>query len=67
MQALLYLIDTEDDLRRAIAVCAGKGMAIVHRGSNLELDEGILNERWLREDNVLEFGANFANCLLYTS
>jgi hypothetical protein len=31
MQALLYLIDTEDDLRRAIAVCSTKKLKIVHR------------------------------------
>ena len=63
MRALLYMIDTEDDLRRAMAVCSGRGMKIVHRRCRQELDEDIFKRGWFLKSGcrILGLGATFAD------
>src|SRR5260370_34651621 len=63
MRALLHIIETEDDLRRALAMCAAMGLTIVHRKSPQELDEDIVNRgRFLNQGSrILGLGASLGD------
>jgi len=68
MQALLRMIDTEDDLRRAMAVCSAKKVRIVHRKHQRKLDEDIIRSggfntsfRGYRSHCILGLGATFGD------
>ena len=63
MQALLRMIETEDDLRRAVAVCSAQQMTIVHRRSHQELDENIIRQGWFIRNGfwILGLGPTFGD------
>ena|ERR1019366_8752942 len=63
MQALLHMIDNEDDLRCAIALCSAKGVTIVHRECAQELDEEIIERCWFLNNGcwILRLGATFGD------
>jgi hypothetical protein len=63
MQALLHMIETEDDLRRAVAVCSAQQMTIVHRRSHQELDETIIRQGWFISNGfwILGLGPTFGD------
>ena len=63
MQALLHMIDNEDDVRRALAMCSAVGLTIVHRKIPQELDEDIVNRGWFvnRGCWILELGVTFGD------
>jgi internalin A len=44
MQALLHLIDTPENARRAAALCTARQCSIVHRTHGIELDEDVILE-----------------------
>jgi hypothetical protein len=73
MQALLYLIDTEDDLRRAIAVCSTKKLKIVYRKYHRKLDEDVVNSGGFNPNSggygshcILGLGATFGDRWMLT-
>src|ERR1022692_3069194 len=68
MRALLHMIDTEDDLRRAMAVCSAKGLRIVHRKHQRKLDEDVIKSGGFntsvgdhRSHPILGLGATFGD------
>jgi hypothetical protein len=63
MRALLHMIETQDDLRRAVAVCAAQQMTIVHRRCHQELDENIIRQGWFMRNGfwILGLGATFGD------
>lgn len=44
MQALLHLIDTPENARRAAALCTARQCSIIHRTHGIELDEDVILE-----------------------
>src|ERR1019366_6729195 len=63
MEALLHMIDTEDDLRRMIALCSAKEMTIVHRRCHQELNEDIVKRGWFLSSGlwILALGPTFGD------
>jgi hypothetical protein len=63
MEALLHMIDTEDDLWRMIALCSAKEMTIVHRRCHQELNEDTIKRGWFLSSGlwILGLGPTFGD------